>query len=692
MKYFPFFIVFFFTMMFFTEAQNVPDPGVAPITSMGGTGIAALNAAEEFRLGIHAYNRMAFNEAILSFERALAYRPGEPLILEWLGRAYHRSGFEHTALSQWMAAVDVLGRHTAAGMLLNTRVETVSNRRFLLPVVNDGVRFVEAGRYPGRSGDILIYRQPTAVLPVGDGSAWIVAFGSNEIVRVDVNGVVQERQRGPLLHAFNRPYDLVRGIDGRLFLSEHRAGRISVLDENGAWLGHIGSRGVQDGMLVGPQNMAVDEEGFLYVVDFGNRRISKFDPDGGFVLSFGQRGGAFPGFLAPTGIAARNHRVYVADSVSRRIYMFDPNGNFLGLLGVSGLQGPESMRFISSGELLVADTNRILLIDTNTAIMRELGLAGNDRVRIVGADIDRNGNILAANFADDEVSIMTRFDDLASGLFVQVQRIAAENFPFVTLEVSVEDRLRRPIVGLNQHNFLITEGGMVAANQQFLQPGHLFPGTDVSILFERSNRTVTLMEDFSIAARDIAAGLAEIGSSNIVSVISAGMQPQRENHLALDNAARGSPAVYSPLWRFDLGLRLAATDVLHGSPRRSVIYVGTGDLGYLAFEQHSLSELAAYLANNGIIFNAVIVGSDFISPEINFLTAETGGQAMYLYRPQGIGEMIRDIARAPVGRYFLSFRSQLDTDFGRAWLPVEVEVYLMERSGRDNTGYFAPLQ
>ena len=695
MKYTPFFIIFI-SLAIFIGAQNTADNaplrmGPGPIT--GGGGIHALNAADEFRLGVQAYNRFAFNEAILSFERALAYRPGEAIILEWLGRAYYRSGLEHIALNQWRAALDIMGRNTGAGMLLNARIETVANRRFLLPVANDNVRYVEAGRYPGRLDDIILYRQPTSVLPLNDGSAWVVAFGSNEIVRVDVNGVIRERRRGPI-QGFDRPYALVRGIDGRLFLSEFRGGRISVLNNRGEWLGHIGSRGVGDGMLVGPKNLAVDEEGFLYVVDFGNQRVSKFDPDGTFILSFGRRGGGFPGFLSPTGIAARNNRVYVADSISRQIYMFDPNGNFLGVLGVTGLRGPESMRFLSDGNLLVADTNRILLIDTASAIVRELGLAGNDRVRIIGADMDRNGNILAANFDASEVSVLTRFDDLASGLFVQIQRVYAEQFPLVTLEITVEDRLRRQMVGLNEHNFLITEGGNIAAEQRFLQPGYRHQGADISILMERSDRTAGLREDLAVAARDINRTLGEIGNSRIVSLISAGTQPVRERHEnALESAARGAaPASFSPMWRFDLGLRLAATDLLHASPRRSVVYVGSGSLGEFAFEQYGLSEMAAYLANNGIIFNAVIVGTEQISQEILYLTNATGGQAMYLYRPQGIGEMIRNIADAPVGRYFISFRSQFPSDFGRAWLPVEVEVYLMERSGRDATGYFAPLQ
>jgi hypothetical protein len=34
----------------------------------------------------------------------------------------------------------------------------------------------------------------------------------------------------------------------------------------------------------------------------------------------------------------------------------------------------------------------------------------------------------------------------------------------------------------------------------------------------------------------------------------------------------------------------------------------------------------------------------------------------------------------------------LPTDFGTAYLPLDVEVYLMDRSGRDSIGYFPPLE
>jgi DNA-binding beta-propeller fold protein YncE len=687
----------------FLAAQQGEAPAAEPSSPVtGGTGINAIYAAEEFRIGVQAYNRYAFNEAILSFERALAFRPGEPLILDWLGRAYYRSGLDDTALRQWRAAAAGYGWSTGNGMLLGSRIETVTNRRVLLPVADDEVRYVEAGRYPGTYEENVLYRQPTSVLPLEDGSAWIVAYGSNEIVRIDVNGVIKDRRRGPL-NGFDRPYDLVKGRDGRLYLSEYRGGRVSVLDSRGEWLSYIGERGRGEGRFVGPQNLAVDEEGYLYVVDYGNQRISKFDPDGAFILSFGAKTPDFPGFLSPTGIAARDGRVYAADSAAGRIYIFDRNGTYLGILVREGLSGPESLRFLSDGRLLAADTNRVLLIDPQSAVIRELGVLGNEKVRVVGADMDLNGNVLAANFQAGEVSVLTRFDDLASGLFVQIERVQAEDFPQVTVEIQVQDRLRRPIVGLEGLNFLVSEQGRIAGEQNFLLPGYRSQETGVSVLVERSAGTQALRDDLAAAVRDINAALGAGGRDpaaqspavrgRIVSIVSAGAQPQRERmEGTLDAAARGTAASFSPRWRFDLGLRLAATDLLAAEKKRAVVFVCSGNLGDLAFEQYGLSELAAYLSNNSIVFNAVVVGAGAPAEEIRYLCRETGGRVLPLYRPEGIRALIQSLADYPSGLYTISYRSQLPTDFGRAYLPVEVEVYLMERSGRDGTGYFPPLE
>ncbi|MHB9292324.1 hypothetical protein Holit_01421 [Hollandina sp. SP2] len=668
-----------FISSFALEAQETFD----------GADLNALYAREEFRLGVQAYNRFAFNEAILSFEQALSFRPGEPLIMDWLGRAYYRSGLEETALRQWRLAASVYSPASEDALLLGSRIETIRNRRSLLSILEDGIRYVAAGRYPGRYDSITIFKQPTAILPLEDGSAWVVAYGSNELVRLDVNGIVRQRQRGPF-NGFDRPYDLVRGKDGRLFLSEYRGGRVSVLTSTGEWQSYIGTKGRGNGMFVGPQNLAIDEEDYLYVVDYGNCRISKFDPDGVFILSLGAKSPGFPGFLSPTGIAARNGRVYAADNVAKRIYVFDRNGTYLGVLTQEGLTGPESLRFIPDGRLLVADTNRILLINPDSAVIQEMGVAGNSKMRIVGAAMDPNGNVLAANFQENEVAVMTRFTDMAAGLFVQIDRVVADHFPQVTLEISVQDRLRRPILGLDGRNFLLSEKGYTVAEQQFVGAAYRSETSDIAILMERSQQTVGLQDDLVAAVRDITKSL----KGQVVSLISASEQPlkERTDEAHWFQSARGNGASYTQRWRFDLGLRLAATDLLPGEKKRAVVFVGAGSLGELAFEQYTLSELAAYLANNGIVFHGLIVGGNPGDEALQYLCDQTGGQLVSLYQPEGIGPVIESIASHPIGSYILRYQSQLPTDFGRAYLPIEAEVYLLERSGRDSTGYFPPLE
>jgi hypothetical protein len=244
------------------------------------------------------------------------------------------------------------------------------------------------------------------------------------------------------------------------------------------------------------------------------------------------------------------------------------------------------------------------------------------------------------------------------------------------------------VVGLNAGNFLLSEEGRAVGEQNFIGGAYRTESSDVVILMERSPETFRRGGDLETAVRDIRSG-----GSQVVSLVSAGEQPLRER---LDGtfgaAARGNSAVYTPRWRFDLGLRLAATDLLPGSKKRAVVFVGSGSLGELAFEQYSLSELAAYLTNNGIRFYAVIAGENAPAEELHYLCEQTGGRVLSLYRPEGIMPVLEDLRSAPSGSYTLRYRSNLPTDFGRAYLPLEAEVYLLERSGRDKFGYFPPLE
>jgi DNA-binding beta-propeller fold protein YncE len=495
--------------------------------------------------------------------------------------------------------------------------------------------------------------------------------------------------RGPF-NGFDRPYDVARSPDGKLYVSEYRGGRVSVLDAEGRWLSYVGSRGIADGQFVGPQNLAVDEDGYLYVVDYGNRRISKFDPDGAFLFSFGRRSWGFSGFLSPTGIACMDERVFVADGVLKQIHIFDRNGSYQGILIEEGLIGPESIQVIrrpgaNRGRLLVADTGRVILIDPDSSIVQELGVVGA-RARITGAALDSNGTILAANFREDEVAVMCSAEDMAAGFFVQIDRVIADDFPQVSVELSVQDSRRRPVIGLDQRNFILSERNRPVSQQEYMGAAYLLKNYDVSVVVEKSDRTSLIKDDLAAALRDI-----NNFSPHIVSVISAGETPVKERFTPSTLAATARGGAFSPRWRFDMAIRLAASDLLAGEKKRAVVFVSSGVVGELGFEQYGLSELAAYLANNGTAFYAVILDGG-AGEELRYLCEETGGEVVYLYQSSGVGPAIRAIGTKGSGSYSLRYRSFLPTNFGRDLLTVEAEVYLMERSGRDRIGYFAPLE
>lgn len=106
-----------------------------------------------------------------------------------------------------------------------------------------------------------------------------------------------------------------------------------------------------------PSNVAVDQEGNLYVSDTLNDRVEIFDAEGNFIRTFGKAGDG-PGYFArPKGIAIDGDgHVWVADAVQNRVQVFTPEGRLLIWMGERGtLPG----QFSSLAGLTIDKTNRV---------------------------------------------------------------------------------------------------------------------------------------------------------------------------------------------------------------------------------------------------------------------------------------------------------------------------------------------
>jgi DNA-binding beta-propeller fold protein YncE len=670
-----------------------------------GSVMKSSGAAEQLRLGVQAYHRGRYAESILLFEKALAYSPGEDLIEYWLGRSYLKGGYEETALRIWQPLLD----SASAPPFLRAKAALLRASRSVAPSIGE-YHYVEVERFEGGKGKDLLFARPSAIVPRPDGSLLLVAHGSNEMVVLDSSGVVKQRLRGGLA-GFDRPYGLAALPDGTLFVTEFNGDRVSRIAPDGS-IKAFGKKGRGEGDLIGPEYAAADAEGYAYVVDFGNARISKFDDQGNFVLSFGAKAADsdFPGFTSPTGIFAAAGVVYVADTIAKSIYKFDESGNYLGVLAEGSLHMPEGISSWEGGRsLLVADTDRIVSVDLDTEAVSEVYRATSRKARIVGAAADYNGNVVACDFDASTVSVLSETSSLASGYDVEIRSVDSSAFPKVTLDAIVRDKDGRAVVGLREGNFHITEtvrrtaqideGGKAvirteetvesASEPEYLGSGDRAPGSRTVLVLERSADMDALRESQRSALAELYSKLSGEGWTG-PSLVTAGPVPALQSTGDFASALRIALSPSAGRGRFDLALRLAATGLLPAGNRDAIVYLGRGEVDESSFSGATLADLAALLKNNGIRFFAVLLGEPDAS--LRYLAQRTGGEILSASRPRGLGDLASEIAEAPTGRYRFSFVSKAETSFGRGYLAVGLEAYLYKRSGKDELGYYAPLQ
>jgi hypothetical protein len=101
------------------------------------------------------------------------------------------------------------------------------------------------------------------------------------------------------------------------------------------------------GILYKPGYVKGDSSG-VYVIDYGDSSVKKFDKNGDLIVKYGQGRGEGPGeFINPTGVAiGENGTVWVADGGARSLNWFTSDGDFLrkltfkdGILRVAPIEG-----------------------------------------------------------------------------------------------------------------------------------------------------------------------------------------------------------------------------------------------------------------------------------------------------------------------------------------------------------------
>jgi DNA-binding beta-propeller fold protein YncE len=213
---------------------------------------------------------------------------------------------------------------------------------------------------------------------------------------------------------FNFPRDVAVDDDGNIFVADSDNFRIQKFDSSGGYLDQWGVSGTGNGEFGTPTLIEYAPDGYLYVGDWGNNRVQIFDTDGGYVNQFLTVGGPGDSFIAENG------DVYVPDNTNNLVRWFDPS--FAPWLTWGGLgTGPGQFTNIwdieaspDGGRLYVLDqaNDRVQIFTNNGVYLSQFvgsGTAPGQCVNCWGLAVDNNGLVYVTDQIEGRVQIYDEY-------------------------------------------------------------------------------------------------------------------------------------------------------------------------------------------------------------------------------------------------------------------------------------------
>jgi sugar lactone lactonase YvrE len=217
------------------------------------------------------------------------------------------------------------------------------------------------------------------------------------------------------------PFAEVRGVAldqaGNLYVVDYGNSRVLKYDPAGKFLLQWGSPGTGDGQfdMSGHATgfVAVDSQGNVYVTE--TNRIQKFDSNGKFLLKWGTQGAGEGQFNLALAIAIdRQDHVYVVDIKNNDVQEFDDNGKFLRKWGEKGqgegqFERPAAVAIDQQGNVLVADvdTARLQKFDSTGKLLRwvQLGAVNHKGIGPIALAVDDKGQLYIGEYLNGRVSM-----------------------------------------------------------------------------------------------------------------------------------------------------------------------------------------------------------------------------------------------------------------------------------------------
>ena len=241
----------------------------------------------------------------------------------------------------------------------------------------------------------------------------------------------------------------------------------------------VTSRDVQDGILLRPQGMFVDEHGKIYVTDQGAKCLHIFDPGLQKYVRIDHAQDTH--FRSPVDVAvSSDKKIFITDSQLRKVFVFDEKGKYLFV--IKGYFERPTGIDIFSDIVIVTDTgsHKVMSFSTDGILLSEHGSRGaNDGYFNYPTHISSNENIYITDAVNFRIQVFdSDFHHISTigeqgdvqGSFSRPKGVAIDS----DHNIYVTDGLMDVIQIFNKSGqLLLVVGGSGAESGSFNMPGDI---------------------------------------------------------------------------------------------------------------------------------------------------------------------------------------------------------------------------
>ena len=255
--------------------------------------------------------------------------------------------------------------------------------------------------------------KPIKSINVEDGVNFVAFNSSEDLLVTTYEEIIAFDKSGKMLYSIkNEALSVPRGIavDGdNIYVTDYDNQCLLKFDKTGKLLKSVGQEESGEGEFYGPYGITVVGDQ-VFVCDYLNNRLQVFTSDLVFVRQIGSEGSGNGQFEGPFDITHDEEgNLYVTDSENHCVQVFNTQGKFLRFLTTQGdITAPTGICI--SGELVYIsqeeENGQLFLYHKNGhKVFSFICVSGDDCICIWGIAIDQDGFIYACNVNKNEVTI-----------------------------------------------------------------------------------------------------------------------------------------------------------------------------------------------------------------------------------------------------------------------------------------------